>query len=96
LGQVVGIYYDASFGAHAFIRQQDGAWSSFDVPGGNFGFFLSKLCINDAGDVAGYYLDAQTRGFFRAADGTFTSFMVPGSTSTMPWGLNASGTVTGT
>ena len=43
------------------------------------------MCIRDSGHT----------GFSRAADGTITNFEVSGAASTLPWAINAAGTIAG-
>jgi chitodextrinase len=66
----------------------------FDVPNA-VGTFASA--IGTDGSVTGYWLDASYNyhGFVRAPDGTFTTFDPKGSVSTLPYGINGKGVVTG-
>src|ERR1700693_2827875 len=84
------------------------AFITFDVPGSTclppFPACTTSVAINDAGEITGYYADANAalHGFLRAPDGTFTKFDVPGSTCpsfssvcTQPAGINDAGAITG-
>ncbi len=94
-GAVTGIYADASFNSHGFVRGNDGTWVAFAVPGGNFGFFPPPLSIDDAGIVVGSYFQSVTHGFLRHLDGTFLTFDVAGAAGTQPAGINSTAAVGG-
>ena len=61
---------------------------TFDPPGS---VLTEALAINNAGTIAGVYLDASNRahGFVRAADGTITTFDVPGEGTLNGQGVNS-------
>src|SRR5438309_1597679 len=66
-GAIAGYYYGAlgaSLGTHGFLRAPDGAFTTFDAPGGQGTFALT---INSAGAIAGYFdeLHLHHRGFLR-------------------------------
>jgi hypothetical protein len=73
---------------HGFVRARNGIITSFDVPGaGADGYNLQGTFpqgINDLGEIAGYYEDANTvnHGFVRTANGAITTFDAPGACST--------------
>lgn len=78
---------------------------TFDVPEAGLGFAEGTLglSINASGDVAGFYLLADTRGhgFVRSSSGVITTFDVPGAGTgktqgTYPVSINAIGTIAGT
>jgi uncharacterized membrane protein len=94
-GTVTGIYNDASFNSHGFLRGVDGTWVNFDVPGGYFGFFPPTLSINAGGTVVGSFLQGSTQGFLRNLSGPLVTFEVDGAAGTQPGGINAGGTVVG-
>ena len=79
-GTIAGLYADASFVFHGFLRAPDGTITTFDAPGAVNGTTPSG--INPAGAIAGTYSDASFvgHGFLRAPDGTITTFDPPGST----------------
>jgi hypothetical protein len=102
VGEATGGYIDTNGLFHGFVRDNLGAITTFDAPGG-FGFTI-PLAINPAGEVAGYFFDANffTHGFFRDANGNVTAFDVPDASTacflglTMATGMNAAGKITGT
>src|SRR5439155_6433885 len=80
---VIAGYYFASDGTHAFVRNTDGTFVSFDSP---VGAGITPMSINNAGVITGFYGDpnfvsfggyAVPRGFVRTPDGTFTTFDAP-------------------
>jgi hypothetical protein len=101
VGEATGGYIDTNGLFHGFVRDNRGAITTFDAPGG-FGNTI-PLAINPAGEVAGYFFDANffTHGFFRDANGNVTTFDVPGASIacflglTMATGMNAVGEITG-
>jgi uncharacterized membrane protein len=88
-GAVVGYFVDANFAVHAYIRNPDGKFITYDSPGActtsqNVGCHGSGAWnINALGVAVGPYED--TSGNFvahvaiRFPDGKFTTFAVPGS-----------------
>jgi hypothetical protein len=101
-GTIAGLYTDANYAAHGFVRTSDGTIATFDAPGAgtgtNEGTYVETPDggINPAGEVTGDYCDAITcHGFVRAPDGTITEFDPPGSTFTYGNGINPAGDVTG-
>jgi predicted membrane protein len=94
-GAITGGYCDA-VGCHGFLRASGGTFTQLDAPGGANGTYPTS--INDAGEVVGYYYDANYlgHGFLRTARGTFTSFNAPGGVNgTYPTGINDAGEVVG-
>jgi hypothetical protein len=84
-GQAAGYYFDAghgALGAHGFVRNADGSFTTFDFPGS---INTEVHALNDAGEAAGDYVGARftIHGFVRDADGSFTTFDVPGSRDTL-------------
>jgi hypothetical protein len=77
-----------------FIRDRDGNFSIFAVPGATD---TSPQRMNDKGEVAGFWLNSanQGHGFVRDRDGRITSFEVPGAESTIPVSINAAGEIAG-
>lgn len=100
-GTITGLWVDANFLAHGFVRAKDGTLTSFDPPGSVFTF---PGAINPAGEIAGYWCDFSTcHGFLRTAEGAITSFDPPGSVFTFETpdnnqvhvGINPAGAITG-
>ena len=94
-GMVTGIYADASYNTHGFVRGNEGEWSSFDVPDNNFGFFPPTLSINDSRVVVGSYFQGDTQGFLWHLGASLIAFDVAGAAGTQPSGINSNGTVVG-
>jgi len=94
-GMVTGTYTDTSFNEHAFVRTNSGTWTSFDVPGGNFGFFTPTLSINNNGVVVGSYFQGSTLGFLWQSGASLITFNVAGAAGTQPSGINSNGVVAG-
>ncbi len=116
-GEIAGTYEDASGVGHGFVRAINGTITTFDAPGAGRQDWLAALSvksqgpptqgtyafnINDAGDIAGLYLDASVavHGLVRGANGVITSFDVPGAgTGTLQGtgglGINTAGNITG-
>ena len=71
---------------HGFVREPNGSFGSFDVPGAgtgpNQGSFPDN--VNGHGDIAGFYIDGQNveHAFVRSRDGHITTFDGPGSIHT--------------
>ena len=110
-GVILGIYTDANFDNHGFLRARNGSFSSFDSPGQIAAFapfsFGTNLSMNPAGVIAGTYFQpiagnpfgGNFRVFVRAADGTFTTFDAatypPCCIWSFPSGITPSGTIIG-
>ena len=101
-GQIVGNYYDENFMSHGFI-ESGGIFTTIDNPLAvqgtdpllSYGTVLNG--INDAGQAAGYYYDANGvgHGFIYDA-GNFTPLDDPSATNgTYAFGINISGDVVG-
>ena len=103
---VAGYDLDASNVFHGFLRRADGRILVFDAPGADTteddfnGTFPAG--INDAGLIAGYYIDASnvSHGFLRSPSGSFTTFDAPGAGTapgqgTIVHGLNLQGSIVG-
>jgi len=104
LGMIAGAISDANSFGRGFVRSPDGQIVSFDPPGAAGGEYgLDNAFINDAGVVAGNYLQATgnvSYGFQGPADGKLTAFQVPGAGSaafdgTYLSAVNVEGTTTG-
>jgi len=103
-GQISGIYVDANYGYHGFIRAVDGTFTIIDVPGAGTGEFqgTTSAAINDAGQVAGTYYDSNylPHGFLRDQFGNFTTFEEPNAGTgldqgTLVYGLSNTGVIVG-
>ena len=108
-GAITGSYDDANNVSHAFLREPDGKFTTFEAPGAGtspfFGTFAAS--INPAGAIAGYYSDGSQvgtqvvyHGFLREPDGKFTTFEAPDAGTrpnfgTYPSSINPAGTITG-
>ena len=85
----------------SFVRTRDGTYTSLSYPGPvgplTLGTFL--LGRNASGTMVGYLADpteTQTAGVIRDKDGTWREFMIPGSSGTMIYAINETGTLAGT
>ncbi len=105
-GVVTGWYVDGNGVYHGFALLPDDNITIIDVPGagadGRYGQGTVANSINDAGSIAGYYLDGHNvfHGFVRAADATITTFDAKGAandfkTGTLANSINADGAITG-
>jgi len=83
-GAITGGYLDANNFAHGFLRNPDGAITTFDVPGVGGSFGSTGQSMNEHGTIVGSYTDTNDRihGFLRDPKGSFTTFDVPGSIRT--------------
>jgi N-acetylneuraminic acid mutarotase len=108
-GGIAGLYIDANWDYHGFVRAANGAITEFDVPGALTGAGPSitglgtrPIGINDAGTIVGTYVSLSNStttydGFVRAASGAITTFDTPGGGGqTIPICINAAGDVAGT
>ena len=110
-GDTAGTYVDANNITHGFVRAASGTITTYTAPlagvagagsttGGKGTYFTS---MDGAGDIAGYYSDANNLYhalFLTAGSTTMTYFDAPGATTfghlgTAATGINASGVVTG-
>jgi probable HAF family extracellular repeat protein len=92
-GQVVGQYDDADGGLHGYLWEE-GRFTTIDGPAGAVG--VTATDINDDGQIVGGYLDSAGRVHgFLLSEGVYTSFDSPGATSTVPFGINDRGQITG-
>jgi hypothetical protein len=86
--------YPAGGTTHGFIRDKEGEFTPFDVPGATY---TQAYAINSEGDIVGQYgSGGTTHGFVRNTDIGFNSFDVPESinaaTGTQTRGINNRGT----
>jgi hypothetical protein len=94
-GAITGAYYDVNNVGHGFLRSPEGAFSTFDVPGGSQ--FTNPIAINLEGAVVGYYVNQNgvVGAFLRRPDGTFETWSAPGAQKTGAYNINIFGTVIG-
>ena len=93
-GQIAGIYADADRTTHAFLRDQDGVYTTIDVPGASVTF---PFGINNRGHVVGFYMDAnQVRHGFLFKNGALTTIDHPlASSDSQAHDLNDRGQIVG-
>lgn len=74
-GWIAGIYFDAAFASHGYVRRAHGAVTPFDVPG----LIVAVRQIRPNGEVIGAHIgtDNLFHGFARELNGTLTSFSAP-------------------
>lgn len=107
-GAITGIWYDANYNFHGFVRSADGAFTDFEAPGADTTdqfYGTSPSSLNDLGAITGNYLDASGvfHGFLRSPDGKFTTpldapgaDLTPGNfNGTFPSMINLFGEITG-
>lgn len=107
-GAITGLWYDANYNFHGYLRSPGGKFTDFEAPGADatdsgYGTFPGSL--NDLGAITGYYLDAGGvyHGFLRNPDGRFaTPLDAPGAdltpnnfNGTFPSMINLFGEITG-
>jgi hypothetical protein len=104
LGVIVGTYEDVNQVYHGFIRTSDGKFQTYNDPDAGttttshvVGTYMTG--INDAGEIAGYYINAQgdSYGFVLRRDGTGKASYFPGTADakTFPVAINSLGALTG-
>jgi hypothetical protein len=83
-GAIAGFYADASGAPHGFLRSPEGAFTTFDVPGGSLS--TTPIALNLEGAIVGYSLNQNDvfRPFLRRSDGTFATWSVPGACDASP------------
>jgi hypothetical protein len=115
-GTIAGYYCDTAAcvaqagigaGAHGFLRERNGSFTTFDPPGSTSTYVGS---ISTNGEIAGAWCEtslftcARPHGFVRAKNGTFTTFDSPDSSGGVlpgyyccgaPPSINPAGTVAG-
>jgi uncharacterized membrane protein len=96
VGAVTGIYFDANYVTHGFLRSPQGTFTLFDVPQAAPGTTY-PVSINEVGSIVGNYQDMSGigHGFLRTPQGTYTSIDVPGTTSTGVTAINSQGVIIG-
>jgi hypothetical protein len=84
LGAVVGVYYDANFTAHGFLRAADGKMTTFDDPAAGNGARQGTWSygMNDFGVIVGAttYPDGTSHGLLRTPNGRYPDFEFPSAT----------------
>ncbi|HEY2142894.1 MAG TPA: hypothetical protein VGH06_00950 [Candidatus Udaeobacter sp.] len=97
----MGNYFDADNLSHGFLRDRNGAYTTFDAPdAGNVpGSFQGTypFGINTNGAITGWYVDATNvnHGFVRDRHGAIVEFDVPGGTIFQVWSIAPNGAVAG-
>ena len=108
-GALAGLFADANGALHGLVRAPNGKLTTFDAPGAGTGpgqgtWDGSASCINPAGAVTGWYIDAEnvSHGFLMAPppDSTITRFDVVGEGTeagqgTLPLTTNPVGEIVG-
>jgi hypothetical protein len=102
-GEITGFYVDTNLVCRGFLRSPSGSLISFEAPGADTtaGSYNGTLptSINDRGEIAGYYYDANgfMHGFLRDRRGAFTSFNVTGvgGFGTKPLVIDLEGAIVG-
>jgi len=103
-GAIAGYYTDSALVSQGFLRDKDGAFTTFDAPGAGTGAGQGTFsyAISPGGKITGYYFDGTnaSHGFLRDRNGVITTFDVPGSGTaplqgTYGGGFTPSGTIMG-
>jgi hypothetical protein len=101
-GAITGWYTDSALVSHGFLRDSNGAFTTFDVPGAEVGPGTFPFAISPGGEITGFYDNGinANHGFLRDKKGVITTFDVPGAGTgigqgTFGGGLTPSGAVMG-
>lgn len=96
-GQIVGQYVDADYSTNAFLRRNDGSYTSLNHPEYSSPVVeTSAVAINDAGQIVGQAFDNYgVHSYLIDADGQFTPIQTPGAFETFANGINSLGQVVG-
>jgi len=80
-GTITGWYTDSALVSHGFIRDRNGAFTTFDVPGAEVGPGTFPFAISPGGEITGFYDNGinANHGFLRDKKGVITTFDVPGA-----------------
>jgi hypothetical protein len=82
-GAITGWATDSALVSHGFLRDRNGGFTTFDVPGAGTGAGQGTFpfAISLAGEMTGFYVDGTNanHGFLRDAKGVITTFDVPGA-----------------
>ena len=69
--------------SHGFLRDRNGGFTTFDVPGAGTGAGQGTFpfAISPGGEITGFYVDGTdaNHGFLRDKNGVITTFDVPGA-----------------
>ncbi len=98
-GAITGSYFDSNGAAHGYVRNPDGTFSTFDVPGAGTagGQGTYSWAINPSGATTGAFYDASgnEHGYLRTSAGEIITFDVPGAAATEPECNDPAGQVAG-
>jgi hypothetical protein len=104
-GDIVGFFTDNTAHCHGYVRSKQGVFTQIDAPDAGTGPFpqgtfpseFTPMGINGAGQITGFYVDANNNqhGFLRDNNGKITEFDPPGSILTNPNAIDGSGEITG-
>ena len=82
-GAITGWATDSALVSHGFLRDRNGGFTTFDVPGAGTGAGQGTFpfAISLGGEITGFYVDGTNanHGFLRDAKGVITTFDVPGA-----------------
>jgi uncharacterized membrane protein len=92
LSRIVGLHMNQATGRGEGYIIDDGVFTSFVVPGGNF---TAAWDVNPAGAVAGVYRNATGFHGFVLTLGEYVTIDGPGAAATRAFGINAGGDVVG-
>ena len=98
---ITGQYLDVNNTSHGFLRERNGRFVSFDVPGGGVGNSNGAVpqSISGAGAICGTNYDSNGlgHGFVRHLDGSIVQFDAPGKGVQGTFGnvINSSGIIAG-
>ena len=95
-GAITGWATDSALVSHGFLRDRNGGFTTFDVPGAGTGAGQGTFpfAISLGGEITGFYVDGTNanHGFLRDAKGVITTFDVPGADQGYFWrGLYSGG-----
>ena len=101
-GAITGWYTDSALVSHGFLRDRNGGFTTFDVPGAEAGPGTFPFAISVDGEITGYYDNGinANHGFLRDKKGVITTFDVPGAGTglgqgTFGGGITPNGTIMG-
>src|SRR5262245_27560410 len=101
-GAIAGWATDSAFVSHGFLRDKNGAFTTFDVPGAEVGPGTFPFAISQGGEITGFYDNGinANHGFLRDKKGVITTFDVPGAGTgpgqgTFGGGLTPNGNIMG-
>jgi len=110
-GEISGVYIDANYAFHGYLRSPDGSFTEVDAPDAGTGTYQGTnacwfiVCfggINPTGTITGFYVDSNNvyHGFLRTPRSEFFSFDAPGAGTgawqgTQPSSINPEGAITG-